>query len=107
MSVSAAAVSAALGPIGAHLRPIDAGAERVVAGTGEHHDAHVVVMAQGRPHFLQFEAHRIRERVAALGSIERDPRDAVGFFVEQGVERAHGYVYLLRRSAFRTLPVEL
>ena len=59
------------------LLEIGARAERLVAGAGDHDRAHVVASRRARARArCSSQVHRARQRVAHVGPVERDPRDA-------------------------------
>ena len=64
-------------PSDGHLAPVDARAERLVAGARDDDRPHGVVLADVRPHRRHLVAHRRVERVVGVGSIEGDRGDAV------------------------------
>ena len=73
--------------LAAHLlHAVDAGAERLLAGAGEHDAAHRVVAAQRAPQRVQLALHQRVERVVHVGPVQRDGRDTVGLFVRDRLE---------------------
>ncbi len=60
-----------------HPVQVGAGAERLARGR-EHHDLHRRVVRDGVEHARELADHRVGERVAHVGPVERDRRDAIG-----------------------------
>lgn len=77
------------------LADVGAGDERLAAGAAHDHDAHRIVVAQGRQRFAKSLPHLQRHRVALLGVVEGDHTDAVGDLREDlavGVGRFMGEI---------------
>jgi hypothetical protein len=72
-----------------HISSVDASAERLVTGTGEHDGADLVVEAQVAPEAVQLACEHDIERIELIRSVQRDGRNAVGHVVAERLEGAH------------------
>ena len=77
------------GSLGQGLGAVDAGAERLVPGAGEHHHADVVVTPEPAPQAAQLALHGGVEGVHDVGTVEGDPRHAPRLLVAERLELGH------------------
>ena len=61
---------------------IAAHAERALAGTGQHHDAHGLVVGSSLQRLTQFEDRLGAKRIEALRTVDRNRRPAIAGLVE-------------------------